>query len=319
MFTATTWPVAAAMLPFGSTTPTGEPIHDAPAELWADHLRQVSDLGFTHVDPTDTWIRVADLTPSRLDEFKGALSDAGLAVPAISTSRRSVIDATRGEDYLAYGHRLIEVAPSLGATVVSFGFFQDLTPAQQEALWFWLEPGYRDPGDPQIRQLAVSRIRELGEHARSVGIQVSLEMYEDTYLGSCDDAVSFVEDVACEAVGLNPDLGNLIRLHRPIEPVPSMLDKVLPYTNFWHVKNYLRDQDPGRALSPPTRWKWPADSSTIGARSARHCHSVSPDLLSVNTTAVMVSASVPGTTNMCEASSARCSAERHVTERPGKG
>ncbi len=24
-----------------------------------------------------------------------------------------------------------------------------------------------------------------------------------------------------------------------------MLDKLLPYTNYWHVKNYLRDEDPG--------------------------------------------------------------------------
>jgi len=244
MLTATTWPIAAAMLPFGSITHTGEPIHDAPAELWADHLKQVSDVGFTEVDPTDTWVRVGDLSPTRLDEFKGALGDAGLTIPAISTSRRSVIDATRGEDYLAYGHRLIDVAPSLGASVVSFGFFQELTPAQQKALWFWLAPSYKDPDDPEIWQLAVSRIRELGEHAKQVGIQISLEMYEDTYVGTCDDAIRFVEEVNCDAVGLNPDIGNFIRLHRPIEPVQQMFDKVLPHANFWHVKNYSRDEDP---------------------------------------------------------------------------
>ena len=59
-YTAENWPVAAAMLPFGSTDSRGGPIHDAEAEEWARHLRLVRRIGFTEVDPTDTWVRVAD-------------------------------------------------------------------------------------------------------------------------------------------------------------------------------------------------------------------------------------------------------------------
>ena len=55
-------------------------------------------------------------------------------------------------------------------------------------------------------------------------------MYEDTYVGTCDGAVKFLEEVGHPACGLNPDIGNFIRLHRPIEPVQDMLDKVLPYS-----------------------------------------------------------------------------------------
>jgi hypothetical protein len=40
--------------------------------------------------------------------------------------------------------------------------------------------------------------------------------------------VSFLHEVGHEACGLNPDIGNFIRLHRPMEPVQHMLDKVLP-------------------------------------------------------------------------------------------
>lgn len=263
---ADTWPIACAMLAFGGQDRAGGPIQDADPTEWADQLRQVRELGFSAIDPTDTWVRVADLEPARLADFQAALAQAGLSVPAISTSRRSVVDAERGDEYLAYSHRLIDVAPALGASVVSFGLFQALTPAQQEALWFWHAEGHHDPDDDAQRALAASRIRELAEHAGSVGIEISLEMYEDTYVGTPDDAVRFLELVGHESCGLNPDLGNLIRLHRPIEKVQAMLDKTLPHANFWHVKNYLRDEDPatGAVMSFPV----PMDMGLINYRTA---------------------------------------------------
>jgi len=126
--------------------------------------------------------------------------------------------------------------------VVNTGFMQAVTPAQSDALWFWLIDGHKD--DPALRPLAVERIRELGMHAEKNGVQLSLEMYEDTFIGTPDEAVAFVTDVGHPSVGLNPDLGNLIRLHRPMPGFMEMFEKVLPYANFWHIKNYLRDEDP---------------------------------------------------------------------------
>jgi sugar phosphate isomerase/epimerase len=242
-YTAEAWPIAAAMLPFGSIDSKGGPIQDAEPEEWAKHLRLVRRIGFTEVDPTDTWVRVGDLSGERLADFKSVLSDVGLTIPAISTSRRSVMDPKHGEEYLAYSHRLLDKAAELGVPMVSFGFFQALTPAQQEALWFWLAEGWQDDESPEMRRRAALLIRELAGHAATNGQQISLEMYEDTYVGTCDGAVSFLQEVGHEACGLNPDIGNLIRLHRPIEPIQDMLDKVLPYANYWHVKNYLRDED----------------------------------------------------------------------------
>jgi len=81
-YTAENWPIAAAMLPFGGTDSRGGPIHDAHPEEWAKHLRLVRKLGFTEFDPTDTWVRVGDLTPERLADFKGVLNDLGLTIPA---------------------------------------------------------------------------------------------------------------------------------------------------------------------------------------------------------------------------------------------
>ena len=175
-YTAENWPIAAAMLPFGSVDSHGGPIHDAEPEEWAKHLNLVARSGFTEVDPTDTWVRVGDLTPERLTEFQSVLKDAGLTIPAISTSRRSVMDPEQGEEYLAYSHRLLDVAATLGVPMVSFGFFQALKPAQQKALWFWLAEGWHDDESPEARSQAASLIRELAEHAQSNGQQITLEM-----------------------------------------------------------------------------------------------------------------------------------------------
>lgn len=265
-YTAENWPIAAAMLPFGSVDSHGGPIHDAEPEEWAKHLNLVARSGFTEVDPTDTWVRVGDLTPERLTEFQSVLKDAGLTIPAISTSRRSVMDPEHGEEYLAYSHRLLDVAATLGVPLVSFGFFQGLKPAQQKVLWFWLADGWHDDESPEVRSRAASLIRELAEHAQSNGQQITLEMYEDTYVGTADGAIAFLEEVGHEACGLNPDIGNFVRLHRPLEPVQDMLDKLLPYANYWHVKNYLRDEDPetGQVMTFPV----PMEFGLINYRAA---------------------------------------------------
>ncbi|WP_396899244.1 sugar phosphate isomerase/epimerase family protein [Mycolicibacterium sp.] len=237
------WPIAAAMINFPSVLADGTTTQDQDAEGWAATLEQVADAGFTEFDPTDSWLRVADLSPSRLQEFLDVVKSVGLTIPAISTARRSVVDPDFGDDYLEYGHRVIDTAAAIGAAIVSFGFFRALTPAQRNALWFWTVQGPVDSFDPIDWDRAVRRTRELGEHAAQAGIAISLEMYEDTYLGSADSSVKFVRDVDHPAVGLNPDLGNLQRLHRPVERWEVMAEKTLPYVNYWHVKNYFRTED----------------------------------------------------------------------------
>lgn len=265
-WTRETWPIAAAMIQYPNILADGTSVQDQSAEAWAATLEDIVDAGFTELDPTDSWLRVADLSPARLREFMSVVAGLGLRIPAISTSRRSVIDPEHGDEYLAYSHRLIDIAAAIGAGAVSFGLFGPLSAAQKEVLWFWTKPGVVNPDDPAVWQLAVSRIRELGRHAAEVGIEVSLEMYEDTYLGTADSAVRFVTDVDHPAVGLNLDLGNLIRLHRPVEKWQSMVEKTVPYAKYWHVKNYYRDEDPetGAIMTMPA----PLESGLISYRAA---------------------------------------------------
>lgn len=259
-YTSTTWPIAAKMA-FGPRAGNGEPIEEHPEE-WKRQLDKVKRLGFETLDTTDDWIPFWEMSAARVGEFLEAIEARGLGFSSLSMGRRSVVDVNHGERNLELSHTFIDFAQRVGASVVNVGFMQGLTVAQQEAMWFWHVDGHRD--DPALRDLAVERIRELSDHGAEAGVLISLEMYEDTYCGTADAAVAFITDVARDNVGLNPDVGNLIRLHRPMESWESMYDKVLPYANFWHIKNYIRDEDPagGGYFSTPA----PLETGTINYR-----------------------------------------------------
>lgn len=265
-WTADTWPIAAAMIPFPSTLADGRSVQDCGPDVWVASLTEVARAGFNAVDPTDSWLRIADLDRSQRAELVNACEGLGLAIPAISTSRRSVIDPENGDEHLAYSHRVLDIAAEMGVGYVSFGLFGPLSDKQKTALWFWTEPGVKNPDDPAVYQMAVKRIRELGRHGGELGIQVALEMYEDTYLGSAKGAVRFATDVDHGSVKLNLDIGNLLRLHRPIEPWQEMIALCAPFAGYWHVKNYLRMEEPstGQVMSHPA----PLLGGTINWRSA---------------------------------------------------
>lgn len=253
-FTAEEWPIATCLHGIPAVGRDGVALHDASAEVWDAAFAQVADVGFTMAELADSHIRPADLEPSRKDELFDILATHGISLPSVHLQRQSVIMPGHEERNLAYAHRTIDAAAEWGMQVFSTGLHQPFSEAQRAALWFWTAQGPKDPDDPEVWDAAVSRLRELGRHAADVGLRMSLEMYEDTYLGTADSAVRLVEEIGLDNVGLNPDIANLIRLHRPIEDWREMHAKTLPYANYWHVKNYTRDEaaDGSWATSVPS-------------------------------------------------------------------
>ncbi|WP_053202513.1 sugar phosphate isomerase/epimerase family protein [Jiangella muralis] len=250
-----TWPIAAGTLPFPAVDRRGRPARSGGRAEWAARLGELAAAGFDHVEITDTWLRAGDLDDAELADLAAACRENDLTVAAVALIRASVIDPRHGDENLAYSHRAIDAAAALGARVVSVGLHEPLTSEQAAAWWFWTRDHLaNDPDDRELRALAVTRLRELGEHAASLGLLLTLEMYEDTFLGTAESAIRLVEEIGRDDVGLNPDTGNLIRLHRPAEPPGDVLAAVLPWSNYWHVKNYLRLEDPGSGavLTAPT-------------------------------------------------------------------
>ncbi|SEB70455.1 Sugar phosphate isomerase/epimerase [Paramicrobacterium humi] len=253
-FTAETWPIATCLHGFPSVDKNGVAMHDADPQVWDDMFAQIEDVDFNLAELADSHVRPADLEPSRRDEFLSIAKSHGVGIPSVHLQRQSVIMPGHEERNLEYAHRTIDAAAEWGMEVFSTGLHQPFSEAQKKALWFWTAEGPKDPDDPEVWNAAVTRLRELGKHAGELGLRMSLEMYEDTYLGTADSAVRLVEEIGLDNVGLNPDVANLIRLHRPVEDWRELFAKTLPYANYMHVKNYTRDEagDGSWATSVPS-------------------------------------------------------------------
>ena len=244
--TPETWPIGAALLTFTGPTSDGRDRTTAGPEAWKQTLREVRLAGFDHVDLTDSWVRPADLdTPGRRRLLETARS-YDLAFSDIAVTRKSVItpDEDKARENMAYTKRTIDAAADLEVPMVCLGLHDPFTEPQKQATWFWLAEGAEDEETPENREKAAARFRELGEHAAERGVSVSLEMYEGTFLGTADSSVQLVTAVDLPNVGLCPDIGNIVRLHREVEDWREMLTKMLPHTNYWQLKNYFRDHDP---------------------------------------------------------------------------
>lgn len=256
-FIAADWPIATCLHSFATVGRDGTALHDADAAVWDRMFADIAREGFTLAELADSHVRPADLEPSRRDELVSIARDHGVGIPSVHLQRQSVIMPGHEERNLAYAHRTIDAIAEMGMEVFSTGLHQPFSEAQRKALWFWTAEGPKDPDDPEVWDAAVTRLRELGRHAAQLGLRMALEMYEDTYLGTADSAVRLVEEIGLDNVGLNPDVANLIRLHRPVESWRELYAKTLPYANYWHVKNYMRDEaaDGSWASSVPTTMK----------------------------------------------------------------
>jgi sugar phosphate isomerase/epimerase len=244
--TPETWPIGAALLNFTGTTTDGRDRTTAGPEAWKQTLREVRLAGFDHVDLTDSWVRPADLDTDGRRRLLETARSYDLAFSDIAVTRKSVItpDEDRARENMAYTKRTIDAAADLEVPMVCLGLHDPFTEPQKQATWFWLAEGAEDEETPENREKAAARFRELGEYAAERGVSVSLEMYEGTFLGTADSSVQLVTAVDLPNVGLCPDIGNIVRLHREVEDWREMLTKMLPHTNYWQLKNYFRDHDP---------------------------------------------------------------------------
>ena len=253
---ASTWPIAAAMLQFPSTAPGGKSVREAGPDHWKRQFRRLRRLGFSAVEIPSAWLPIADMTSAERRSLTAALNETGLDVVATSMVRMSVIDPDPDLAlvHLEATHRGIDAAADIGSPIIGLGLHEPLSDRETSIPWFWTVTGAQNPPDRELWDLAVARFQELADHAAAVGVDISIEVYEGTFTDSADAMVAFIGDIGRPNVGVNPDLGNLMRPQSPIEPWEAMAVKLLPLANYWHVKNYSRIEDPvaGRYYSVPS-------------------------------------------------------------------
>jgi sugar phosphate isomerase/epimerase len=209
----------------------------SPAD-WETDVTSLVRAGFGALDLFDSWLEPANLSASELRDLRSVLDASGIDPVGLSLGRRSIIDPHTGEENLQYVRRSLEAAAALGIPIVNIGLSRPLTDEQKR--WsFWVAPSPRD--DLASYDIARNRITVVCEEAQAAGLLISLELYEYTLLGLGARAAQLVRDVAQPNLGVNPDLANLYRIpERLSETWQETLQAVLPYMNYWHVKNYRR-------------------------------------------------------------------------------
>jgi sugar phosphate isomerase/epimerase len=244
--------LTAGMVKAPAVLPSGMPLGSGSLKDWTEALVPFSNAGFAAVEVHNGWLPFPDFDSSETSKLLAAAKSASVAIPSVAIARKSVIEPGQEESNLSFTLRGLEVAAELGAGVVCIGLHPELTEAQRDARYFWEAEGRTDPTDSQTWSNAVARTQEIGNRAKDLGLLLSLEIYEDTLLGSPASAIKFLNDVGMSHVGLNPDIGNLLRLDRPVSDWKEMLEATLPVTNYWHVKNYVRQESPTGAITSPT-------------------------------------------------------------------
>ncbi|HEX4806644.1 MAG TPA: sugar phosphate isomerase/epimerase, partial [Conexibacter sp.] len=182
-----------------------------------------------------------------------ALAAAGLALTGVSLVRASVIDPVDADANLELTLATLEASARLGVPLVSIGFHRPLQGAQLDGP-FWMAPAPRDDAGDANFARAIERLAQIARRADQLGLEVSLELHEGTLLDRGERAVRLLDGVAAPNLGVNLDIGNLVRVPGPlVEPWQATLAACLGRINYWHLKNYVRLEQPatGLALSAP--------------------------------------------------------------------
>jgi sugar phosphate isomerase/epimerase len=246
-------PVAGSTLAFAQSGMSQTEAAAAGPAFWEHELRRLAARGFAAVDFVDSWFPIWPLEPAQLGELRTAIAAAGLELAGVSFVRSSPIDPTDSERNLAQLARGIEAAAALGAPIVSIGFHRPLTPEQERGP-FWMHPAPTDDRGEKTWQLAADRVRLLADRCVELGLALTLELHEGTLLADSDGALRVLELVDRDNVGINPDIGNLVRVPGPLAEDPlETIERCGRHINYWHVKNYVRLEHPatGTILSAP--------------------------------------------------------------------
>jgi sugar phosphate isomerase/epimerase len=242
---------AAGMLQFPSAYSNCHDIAAASPEQWYRMLKPIAVEGFKALEIANGWLDIRGLDAGRCRDFAAVLADLDLTAIGCVVANRSL--AVRGDRrlHLDFSKEVIAAASRLAIPYVCLGLHGMVPRQPQGPFWFWNQR--QSLADPQEWDNTVAALRALCVYAADLGVKISLELFPDTFAGSAQEALRLFDAVGHPSFGLNPDLGNFVRLQSEIIDWEQMALEVLPATNYWHVKNYayLEHPETGLTLTHP--------------------------------------------------------------------
>ena len=212
-----------------------------PKEARAGWLRKVRALGFEGIEISATQALEGGETGAR--ELRRELEDAGVPCVAIRggggfAHPRQVAGSRQG------WARSLRAAGLVGAGLVNSAIGSPV--AHPRAA------GAGDRGQP-IKQVSsrlaneaqyeatARHLREAGRLAADLGIELSIEMHQNSVADSSWSCLYLLELIDLPNVGVNPDLGNLFwNYDIPEESCEAAIVALAPKAKYWHCKQLAR-------------------------------------------------------------------------------
>ena len=199
----------------------------------ADHARGIEFVGVP-VKPGQDPIRKARAIRRRCDDkglkIVGYCAGANFLI-ANKRDRQRMIEATKHE---------VDIAAALGA------------PSMRHDVAHGFDPDWKGPRtDAAALRVLVPAIREVADHAQSVGVKTSLENH-GFYMQSSARVGKLVKAVGHPNFGLTIDIGNFLCVaERPETAVPKLTQHVImAHIKDFHVKPKRQAPDVGWIMTP---------------------------------------------------------------------
>jgi sugar phosphate isomerase/epimerase len=191
-----------------------------------------AEAGFEGVELSPRWLAFHAMDAAELAALRADLDAARLEVSGLCISRCILTRTQEADEHWARLERGVDVARALGAKLITISQSMPTIPTPDRPVIFG-----RDLPEEEHRR-AAGMLKALARKARPAGVELSLELHDD---GLCDEAgllerlVGWIDE---PNVGVNPDLGNIVRGGGPLPDWEGTLRRLAPRANNWHVKNY---------------------------------------------------------------------------------
>src|SRR5262245_49467891 len=192
-----------------------------------------ANTGFEGVEVSPHWLDIVRLEQSELQQVRDEALAVVLAVSGVNINRCILTRHERTQDHLQLLLRAVDAAYWLWAPLVTLSLSMQLDIGR---------PVVRgcDFSEAERKETAV-HLRRLAEYAGERDIQLSIELHDDGMLDTAELCLDMMSRVETANVGVNPDLGNLVRSTAGAD-WRGTLQSLAPHTNNWHVKNYRQGQ-----------------------------------------------------------------------------
>lgn len=208
---------------------------------WERQLAQLARNGFTHLDLSELWLPMAELSADQISALDASIESVGMNVVGVSIIDIDLLNPDRKQASREKVLAALEATNKLHGNFLSLGFHSVPREIAREPYAHAMKEAY-----PRIGE----ELQPLAQAADGLGIELSLEMFENGIFDRSEHVLTVIEATEPHKVGANPDLGNLLRAPWPLpERWNRTVRNLAPRINYWHVKNGLRLRLPDGSIA----------------------------------------------------------------------